>query len=245
MSVDARLKAIAKQLPEPVWRALMSLRVAILRLPMVGGDIPRLARFFNTSKKAHDYFHHYATHLGPRRRERLNILEIGIGGRAAGSWSGESLRLWQAYFRNSMVYGIDKVVDEDVRGRRIRVLQGTQSDVDFLTRVGREIGSIDVVIDDGSHVQSHIRTSFEVLFPYVAPGGYYIIEDLQTSYLPRYGGAAPGSDTDHTAIGLVKGLLDGLHHRYYGTVDYVPTLTDEHVAAVHVYEKIAFIQKLV
>lgn len=37
-------------------------------------------------------------------------------------------------------------------------------------------------IDDGGHSWNQQRTSFDVLFPAVVPGGVYILEDLLTSY---------------------------------------------------------------
>ena len=37
--------------------------------------------------------------------------------------------------------------------------------------------AFDMVVDDASHLLHQTRTSFNLLFPYLAPGGYYIIED--------------------------------------------------------------------
>ena len=36
---------------------------------------------------------------------------------------------------------------------------------------------IDLVIDDASHMYHPARTSFEAIFPYLRPGGVYVIED--------------------------------------------------------------------
>jgi hypothetical protein len=243
VKAEARLRTLAKRLPANRRRVPFFIRSALLRLPGFGRDLNRVGRFFSTSKRSHGYFDHYAFHLAARRRRPLTILEIGIGGGSDGSWTGESLRLWKTYFPRSMVYGIDVEVEEEVAERRIRVLRGDQSDVEFLSRVAREVGPIDLVIDDGSHVQRHIRTSFGVLFPQVVAGGFYVIEDLQTAYWPRYGGAPPGVDTHSTAIGLVKELIDGLHHRYFEPADDAPIETARGVSAVHAYEKIVFIEK--
>ncbi|MCB1688096.1 MAG: class I SAM-dependent methyltransferase [Halioglobus sp.] len=40
--------------------------------------------------------------------------------------------------------------------------------------------SIDLVIDDASHLLAPTRTSFETVFPLIAPGGSYIVEDFAT-----------------------------------------------------------------
>jgi hypothetical protein len=205
-------------------------------------DLMKLARCFSTDKEtSHGYLGRYERHLSARRRERLTILEIGIGG-GPSTKGGDSLRMWQAYFPNSMIYGID-IRPKSITGPRIRFLQGDQSDTQFLTRAAAEIGAIDVVIDDGRHVNSHVRTTFRTLFPSVAPGGSYIIEDLQTAYFAEFGGFPPGVNTPETSIGMVKELLDGLNHRHFRLPDYAPTPTDTTVDAVHAYEKIVFIEK--
>ena len=38
-------------------------------------------------------------------------------------------------------------------------------------------GPLDLVLDDASHLFVPTRTSFELLFPRLAPGGLYVIED--------------------------------------------------------------------
>jgi hypothetical protein len=43
-------------------------------------------------------------------------------------------------------------------------------------------GGWDIVIDDGSHLPRHQLVSFCALFPFVRPGGLYIIEDIESSY---------------------------------------------------------------
>lgn len=42
---------------------------------------------------------------------------------------------------------------------------------------------IDLVVDDASHILGPTRTSFEVLFPRLRPGGLYIVEDWSSEYL--------------------------------------------------------------
>ena len=86
-------------------------------------------------------------------------------------------------------------------------------------------------MDDGSHVGSHILTSFEVLFPKLTPGGTYAIEDLHTAYWPDFGGGPPG--TPNNAVALAKSLLDELN------------IGPRALAAVHAYPGLVLIQKSV
>lgn len=42
-------------------------------------------------------------------------------------------------------------------------------------------GNFDIVLDDGGHTYQQQLTSFQALWPSVASGGLYVIEDLQVS----------------------------------------------------------------
>jgi demethylmacrocin O-methyltransferase len=176
------------------------------------------------------YTSHYERHLRSRRAQPLRILEIGIGGYSEGT-GGSSLRMWRTYFPRARVFGID-IEPRDLREPRIRTFCGSQSDRAFLARVVAAIGAPDVVIDDGSHRSVDIITSFETLFPHLAPGGLYVIEDLHCSYNPDYGGGPPGSA--RTTVELVKQLVDRVARRRPGV---------DETAAIHVYPRIVFIQK--
>jgi|APSaa5957512622_1039677.scaffolds.fasta_scaffold09357_2 predicted O-methyltransferase YrrM len=44
---------------------------------------------------------------------------------------------------------------------------------------------IDIVIDDASHMLDETRSSFNMIFPYVRPGGLFIIEDWSWSHAPH------------------------------------------------------------
>ena len=40
------------------------------------------------------------------------------------------------------------------------------------------VDKFDIIIDDGSHIDSHIMVSFNTLFDrYLSPGGLYFVED--------------------------------------------------------------------
>jgi hypothetical protein len=41
---------------------------------------------------------------------------------------------------------------------------------------------IDVLIDDGSHLVDHMLQTFEMVFPHINSGGWYIIEDTANTY---------------------------------------------------------------
>lgn len=111
-----------------------------------------------------------------------SVLELGIfeGGSAlafAGLWPG------------AKIVGVDlapakPALQQHVRDfgleRRVIFHHGVgQDDVAALAGiVAAEFGGrLDVVVDDASHFYEPSRRSFELLFPYLNPGGLYIIED--------------------------------------------------------------------
>jgi hypothetical protein len=211
---------------------------------LFSSDLPRLARIYRTDKwGSHWYAAHYAHHLRHLRNRPIVLLEIGIGGEGDPGKGGESLRMWRRYFPRATVVGLDIHDKRQFAEDRIRIYQGDQSDEAVLRRIVAEVGRPDVVIDDGSHVNAHVLKSFEVLFPLLQDDGIYAIEDLQTSYWPRFGGSSEDLTGAPTSMCLLKRLLDGLNHEEFLRPGYVPSHLDEHVTAVHAYHNLAFVQK--
>lgn len=168
----------------------------------------------------------YPTYLEPLKPERINLLEIGVLG-------GGSLRMWRDYFPNAQIYGLDIDPGRMIEGEeRIKTFLGDQSDVIILDKITSSIDALHIVIDDGSHVSPHQRTSFERLFPRMPGGALYFIEDLQLSYNPRWGTVEgfPGGGPD-TIMDYLKGIIDGT----------VKGIT--HVDYIHFYSNIVVIRK--
>jgi len=90
----------------------------------------------------------------------------------------------------------------------VSVRQGSQDDAAFLTRMSAEHGPFDIVIDDGSHVPAQVIASFDVLFPLLADGGLYVIEDVQTTFWPDFGGAPDGGGI----MQLGRAILEHVNH---------------------------------
>ena len=200
----------------------------------VRNDLTRLGRFYGTNKVSatQQYGALYERYLRHRRREALCILEIGVGGYQTGT-GGSSLRMWRTYCPKSLVYGID-IESRDLREPRIETFCGSQADPEFLRSVVDRIGPPDLVVDDGSHRSEHVIASFEVLFPLLAVGGLYVIEDTHRSYMPEFGGGPPG--TGGTTMEFVKRLIDDLTRRRPDDCGAQPN-------AIHIYPRIVFVTK--
>lgn len=209
-------------------------------------NLSALARLFGTDKcESHWYTQHYQKHFHEFRNERLNVLEIGVGGGEVATAGGASLRMWKQYFKNSNIYGIDIFDKSPHEEDRIKIFKGDQSDPVFLRKVVNEIGRIDIIIDDGSHINSHIISSFNFLFPLLDTSkvGIYAVEDTHTSYDPEYGGTPKDLNNPSTAMGYFKKLTDCLNHEEYLDVGVKASYFDENITSMNFYHNLIFIYK--
>lgn len=206
-------------------------------------DLGRLSMARGSDKWGgwHFYTPHYERHFARLRDKPVRLLEIGIGGYDDPDLGGASLRMWRDYFRRGLVVGMDIHPKPGVQGPRVRTVQGDQSDPDLIARIGAGAGPFDIVVDDGSHVSSHVITTFGALFPHVRPGGFYVIEDLQTSFWPEFGGSTTEFTNPATTVGFLKTLLDGLHHPEIDGAE--PDYAALNVAGLHFYRNLVFIEK--
>lgn len=206
-------------------------------------DLTALAQQFKTDKwGAHRYTPHYQHHLQHLRRRPVKLLEIGIGGYSREGQGGASLRMWKEYFPCGQIFGLDISDKSFVEEDRIRAFQGDQSDPVLLAQIVAETGTLDVIIDDGSHVPEHVIASFRTLFPLLAGDGIYVVEDTQTSYWPEWGGEED-PESPMTSVAMLKRLVDGLNHEEFVREPYEPSYTDRHVIGVHFYHNMVVIEK--
>ncbi len=115
--------------------------------------------------------------------------EIGVTGRVLelGVDQGASLVLWQNLFPQGIVVGVDwneQSVWPDGLGRIV----AAQNDPDLPKWVQEYSKEYDLIVDDCSHKGILTWQSWELLWPLVAPGRYYVIEDWQIG-LPSTRGA--------------------------------------------------------
>jgi hypothetical protein len=176
----------------------------------------------------------YDQHFSRFRGRPVRMLEIGVN-------RGGSLQLWREYLgAEAAIFGIDinpECTDLADPPNQIRI--GSQADPAFLRSVVGELGTPDIILDDGSHVAQHQMVSFETLFPLLAPGGIYAIEDMHTAYWR--GEWEGGYKRRGSAVELVKQLIDDMHgwwHRRSASL-----ANKEDIAAIHIYDSITFIVK--
>jgi demethylmacrocin O-methyltransferase len=211
-----------------------------------GSNLVRLARLLRCDKMYNEclkYGPYYDWHFRRLRRSQINVLEIGIGGYANRRAGGSSLRLWKAYFKRAQIFGIDLADGRLHEQARIKTFQGDQGDRAFLQSVADRIGTLNIVIDDGSHLNEHVISTFETLFPRLAPDGIYVVEDTQASYWRGMGGDSMDFNNPGTSMGFFKRLVDGLNYQEFERDAYEPTYYDRNITQLHFYHNLIFIYK--
>ena len=192
------------------------------------GDI--LKKSGSDKFSVHHYEHWYEPWLEPFRSvPDLNFLEIGV-------LKGASLQAWSEYFTSpecqivGLGYGIPINIKMKLRKELTsnqKFIEGDQSQNKTMQTL-RELGPFDVILDDGSHIPSHmIFTLFSLWETSVKPGGLYIIEDLETNYWKNgseiYGyvleGTGFGVSAATSAVEKLKQLVDILPRYQLGHRD--------------------------
>ncbi len=137
-----------------------------------------LAVLHETDKAEHGYCEVYDKKLSGRALEPLNVLEVGV-------YMGGSLRMWRDYLPNATIQGVDLNVTRcgEVEGATLAKLD--VADRKALEGFAARHGPWDLILDDASHTMKHQQRTLDLLWPHLKPGGYYVIEDLHTSFMPK------------------------------------------------------------
>jgi len=203
------------------------------------GSAGRIGELFfaHHGRELHKWIHYlevYERHFHPYQNTPVKMLEIGVS-------KGGSLELWREYFGPpATIFGIDitpECANRVTPPNQVRI--GSQDDARFLQSVISEMGTPDIILDDGSHIGRHQHASFRTLFPLLKEGGLYLIEDLCTSYAP--GHMEGGYRRKGTGIELVKDMIDDMHAWYHhkGTT----TPARDLISGIHVYNSLVVIEK--
>ncbi len=167
--------------------------------------------------------------------KKIKNLEIGVD-------KGASLRIWREYFSKAIICGLD-IDKKDFEIENVDIIVGDQSNLDILSKIVSKYGSFDIIIDDGSHRNEHVIKSLEYLFDYLNYEGFYIVEDLQTSYFPRYGGSRYNLLKGNTSMNYIKSMADSINYEHNDKPFYKKKKYDGIIKYVHFYQNLAVIKK--
>lgn len=146
------------------------------------------------------YFPVYEQFFAKYRNQDLTFIEVGVQG-------GGSLQMWRKYFGDTArIIGVD--VDEGVLQRKaenVEIFIGNQEDALFWANFIPHVGNIDVFLDDGGHQMNQQIVTLNAIWPKIAIGGVYMIEDTHTSYFNDWGN---GLYRPHTMMEYSKKIID-------------------------------------
>jgi hypothetical protein len=140
------------------------------------------------AKLLREYLDYFAPH------SIKNLLELGI-------WQGGSPLFYGMATDAAKVVALDFAPDNpilrDIISRRglaekLKLYFGVSQDDRAAVRglIDAQFGDekLDLVIDDASHMYGPSRTAFEIIFPRLREGGFYVIEDWQWAHIddPQY-----------------------------------------------------------
>jgi hypothetical protein len=172
----------------------------------------------------HGYIRQYDRHFAHLRDKPVKLLEIGV-------FRGASLLLWKEAFPKGQIFGLDKntaIWQKFLKGQqRIHVFVGKQEDESFLKAQVIPAGPYDIIVDDGGHTPEEQLASFNQLWPHLAPGGIYVIEDMHGNYWEKRAKNGP------LMAERIKAMID----ETVGTNDCLD------YQSLAVYYNIAFIEK--
>ena len=151
--------------------------------------------------------------------------------------------MWKKYFPYGNIFSIDIYDKSPIQERKIKIFKGSQVDDFFLNSVLKETGELDLIIDDGSHINEHVIQTFKLLFPKLKKGGIYVIEDTQTSYWKSYGGDSMNLNNPNTMMNFFKSLTDGLNHKEIINPAFKENYYDKNIVSIHFYHNLIFIYK--
>ena len=206
--------------------------------------LEKLAIKYNTDKHGtHFYTHVYEKYMQKKKRKKIKLLEIGIGGSQDPLRGGESLRMWNEYFSSGIIYGLDIYKKSLFISNKVHIFQGSQSEYKDLIPIINKAKKFDFIIDDGSHVCSDQILSFKLLFPHLKKGGYYFIEDIQTSYLLSDGGDAFYLRNQKTAVNFFKNLIDRINFVEFENPYAKADIYSKNISEIHFYHNLIVIKK--
>lgn len=134
----------------------------------------------------HKYTYLYELMFWPYRDAAIHLLELGLavggpdgdGGRVERTVASPSVSMWLAYFSQATIHGFDISDFSHLRHERFRFVRGDAGVAADLDVLAGSAPQFDIIIDDASHASYHQQLALTILWPRLAPGGLYIIEDL-------------------------------------------------------------------
>lgn len=167
------------------------------------------------------------------------IVEVGV-------LNGGSLYMWREFFgSDARIIGVDLNPEAVwLREDGFEIHIGDQTDPQFWEDFFRQVGDVDIFLDDGGHTYPQQIVTAASALDHIRDGGLLVVEDTHTSYMTEFGGP---SDTSFMSWAI--NLVHGVNHRFSAFVEnHDPELRVwsvqffESIVAFHVHRPLATVK---
>jgi hypothetical protein len=186
----------------------------------------------------HDYCKVYEQYFKHLQQDPIKFVEIGYGGYEYRDRGGAGLKMWREYFTQAEIHCIE--LHQKIHIPANCEFHCMSQDDD---RVATVCAGAHIVIDDASHINPLTLKTFQLVWPVLAPGGIYVIEDIESSWCPVDGWASgcdnPLNHEAPTAANIGKHLVNDINAQY------IPHFTGKYtdVESVHFHKNLLIIKK--
>lgn len=187
----------------------------------------------------HGFAEHYERYFEPLRARPVRLLEVGYQ-------FGLGMKVWLDYFHSLARFAAVDCVDNQVgcEDPRFSFAVGDQGKREFwegYKPFGG--GAFDIIIDDASHRASDQQETFNALWPRLAPGGYYAIEDTQTWCDAHFDSLVSGVRWMGVLIGCLNRNGKVYHGKPYPQPGVALDELEQSIAFIHFYNGLVIMKK--
>ena len=159
----------------------------------------------HVSLKCDTYFQAYEEMFSKYVEKEITFVEVGV-------LHGGSLFMWKEYFgKKARIIGIDlnpKAKELEKHGFEIFI--GNQADPKFWKEFYKNIGKIDILVDDGGHTNNQQIQTLNESYINIKDGGIIVIEDTHSSYLKEFGNPSP-----YSFINFSYNITDKINEKFF------------------------------
>ncbi|WP_346959997.1 class I SAM-dependent methyltransferase [uncultured Arthrobacter sp.] len=137
------------------------------------------------------------------------IVEVGV-------LNGGSLFMWRKFFGpDARIIGVDLNPEAVwLREEGFEIHIGDQTDPQFWENFFRQVGDVDIFLDDGGHTYPQQIVTATSALDHIRDDGLLVVEDTHTSYMTDFGGPS-----DTSFVSWAVNLVHGINHRFSAFVE--------------------------
>ena len=156
------------------------------------------------SLKCDTYFQVYEEMFNKYVGKKITFVEVGV-------LQGGSLFMWREYFgKDARIIGIDLHPNaKELEKHGFEIYIGSQSDKNFWRNFYTKVGKIDILLDDGGHVNDQQIVTLSESVNNINDDGIIMTEDVHTSYFKKF-----GNPSKYSYINYSKYLIDVINSRF-------------------------------